>query len=189
MNSLGRWCYAGDSATHAIGIYTTANPPVAMATANLSMSGATPGQFNYVSLGTGVTLTANTTYYLMCYEPNTSLDTWGDMLTSGATYSTLTTTTAASVLGAASANSLTSGLSSNNVAGDSYGPLSFIYNSGTAFVTRATLGRPLCNGTWLGNCDIFTVNHPVSNNGNEYIEYDCTQTGAPGTWVGSGLVN
>jgi len=190
VNSLGRWCYAGDSAAHTIGIYTTANPPVAVATATLSMNGATPGQFNYVSLGTGVTLTANTTYYLLCTEPNTSLDTWGDVVTTQGLYASLVTTGAASIIGASSTNALTNGLGNNGVAGDGYGPVSFTYNGGTAFVTSATLGRPLRNGTWLGGCDIFTVNHPVADgNGNKYIEYDCTQTGAPGTWSGVGKVN
>jgi len=187
ITDLGRWCFAGDSSTHRLVIVRDSDLAI-VADTNLAMAGGTAGQFKYATLTPAVTLNANTTYYLLSYESNTSLDTWGDRYNDDFTCPAYTTTAAASVSGSAYTTALTNRPATWNDL-TSFGPLNFKY-SGTSFVTSAVPGRLLNNGQWLQGCHSFDIHHPVPDgSGNAYVEYQCTGSGAPGTWIGVGKVN
>lgn len=190
VTELGRWCYSGNKGSHRLVLTTSTNPPVVVSETTVSLLGAKPGQFVYASLPKPVTLTANTGYYLLSYEPNTCLDTWGDYVAEDRSLATLTTTTAAAVTGNLLADDLTRDKQyGNNDPLVSYGPVNFKYGDGTPWVTSAVLGQPIGNGQWVAGCDIFTAYHPLPDAaGNKYLEYHCTKSGAPGAWLGVGKI-
>jgi hypothetical protein len=86
--------FPGNTGSHTVAIYpgtaltnlAGGSPPVASVTVNTS--GQTAGQFAYVSLGSSVTLSANTQYVIVSLENS---DDWGDASL------TFTTTSAATV--------------------------------------------------------------------------------------------
>jgi hypothetical protein len=91
---LGRFSAPGDAGSHTVKIVTASNSQdVSGASTTVSMSGGTAGSFVYASLSAGVTLNANTAYYILSQE-TASGDQWYDMNT------TVSTATVASETGA-----------------------------------------------------------------------------------------
>ena len=81
-SQLGRWVVTGNSATHAVKLVNAATG-VDVATAVVATAGAPAGQFQYTPLATAVTLTANTSYYLLSQE-SAGGDQWYDFTTPAA---------------------------------------------------------------------------------------------------------
>jgi uncharacterized repeat protein (TIGR01451 family) len=78
VSALGRLFVTGNSGTHAIKLVQAANgADVPGASVSVSMAGGVSGQFKYVSLGSPVTLQANTAYYLVTQEASGG-DQWYD---------------------------------------------------------------------------------------------------------------
>jgi hypothetical protein len=68
VQSVGRWCVAGNSGTHTVKFVTALGVDVANGSASVSMSGCTANQFVYAPLSSALTLAANTTYFLASLE-------------------------------------------------------------------------------------------------------------------------
>lgn len=73
--SLGRWVYSGNSLTHVVSLMNAAGTVLTSAT--VATSGATTGQFKYVSC-TPFTLVIGTQYFIVSAE---GTDQWGDTST------------------------------------------------------------------------------------------------------------
>jgi hypothetical protein len=67
VTSLGRIFFTGNSGTHNLEIVRASDNAV-VASVNINMSGGTANQFKYASLSSAVTLSANTSYYLVSLE-------------------------------------------------------------------------------------------------------------------------
>jgi hypothetical protein len=67
VSALGRLCVAGNTGTHTVELVNVGTG-TAVATANVNMAGCTAGEYQYVALGSAVTLAANTAYYLASLE-------------------------------------------------------------------------------------------------------------------------
>jgi len=92
--ALGRFVFSGNSATHTLKLVdATTGFVLSNGSLLISLSGATAGQFSYVDLPAPITLSANTSYYLVSQEVSGG-DQWADETT------TVTTTTAATCDGA-----------------------------------------------------------------------------------------
>jgi len=120
VSALGRIFITGNSGTHTVKLVQASNgADVPGGSVSVSMTGGVAGQFKYVSLGSPVTLLANTAYYLVSQEASGG-DQWYD---SG----TVSSTTAAAV------NSSTYSFNSANwylynTANTSYVPANFQYH-------------------------------------------------------------
>src|SRR6185369_13799083 len=69
VTALGRYMLSGNSQTHTVKLVNASTGlDVAGGSVSLSMSGGTAGQFKYATLGSSVTLAANTAYYLVSQE-------------------------------------------------------------------------------------------------------------------------
>jgi hypothetical protein len=69
VGALGRLCVAGNSGTHTIKLVNASTgTDIAGGSLALSMAGCTAGQFRYAALPSGVTLSANTAYYVASLE-------------------------------------------------------------------------------------------------------------------------
>jgi phosphodiesterase/alkaline phosphatase D-like protein len=69
VSTLGRACLAGNSQIHTVKIVSASTKTdVPGATAQVSMSNCTPGQFVYTNLANPVTLAPGTTYYVVSQE-------------------------------------------------------------------------------------------------------------------------
>ena len=78
VNSLGRFSLSGNSGTHVVKIVnTTAVADVPGGSVKVNMAGSAPGTFVYGELASPLTLTPNTTYYLLSQE-NDAGDDWYD---------------------------------------------------------------------------------------------------------------
>ncbi len=77
VNELGRWVLPGNSRDHVVKLVDSTGANVANGQTTVVTAGAVPHQFAYGTLTTPVTLTANSTYYLVSEELNTG-DTWYD---------------------------------------------------------------------------------------------------------------
>lgn len=77
VRSLARWVISGNSGTHTVTLYCCASGAsgTILGSVSINTSGATTGAFDFVTLGTPVSLTAGTEYYLMSAEGG---DTWYD---------------------------------------------------------------------------------------------------------------
>jgi hypothetical protein len=119
VNSLGRLFITGNSGTHTVKlVQANTGADVPGGSVSVSMTGGVAGQFKYVSLGSPVTLQANTAYYLVSQEASGG-DQWYD---SG----TVSSTTAAAVN-----NSIfyfNGNWNSYNTANTSYVPANFQYH-------------------------------------------------------------
>jgi fibronectin type 3 domain-containing protein/sarcosine oxidase gamma subunit len=123
VTDLGRWVVAGNSGTHTIKLVNQATGvDVAGASVTVNTSGAPAGAFRYASLPSAVTLTANTTYYLVSQE------TLGGDQFYGAD-STVTTTSVGTMNKAARFDG-TSWFVSGNLTSNTYGPSNFKYQTG-----------------------------------------------------------
>jgi RHS repeat-associated protein len=124
VTSLGRYCAPGNSLTHELRVIRSSDNAV-VASVNVSMSGCTAGQTKYATLGTAVTLAANTTYRVVSYEVGSdNFHDWSGL--------TLTTTAVATVLHGVytTDGGLTWGPAGGT--GSSYVPVDFQYTSGSA---------------------------------------------------------
>jgi hypothetical protein len=121
VSGLGRMFAPGDTGSHVVKIVTASNSQdVSGGSVTISMSGGTAGSFTYANLPTAVTLSANTTYYILSEEMYLE-DQWYDYNTTVTTTSVATETT--SVYSYDGATYILNG------PGDqSYGPVSFIYS-------------------------------------------------------------
>jgi hypothetical protein len=147
VSSLGRWVVAGNSQAHPMRLVTTAGTDVA--TATVATSGQPAGAFAYTALGAPVTLSANTTYYLLSQE-FAGGDTWYD-------YNTATiTTAAASDTGVVWAmNGTPNTFNAGGSAGQSYGVPNLLYtvlNSAPTDIglTATSIAENLASGTTVG---------------------------------------
>jgi len=78
VSALGRIFITGNSGTHTVKlVQATTGTDVPGGSVSVSMVGGVSGQFKYVSLGSPVTLQANTAYYLVTQEANGG-DQWYD---------------------------------------------------------------------------------------------------------------
>jgi hypothetical protein len=78
VSALGRLFITGDSGIHTVKLVQAANgADVPGASVSVSMVGGVSGQFKYVSLGSPVSLQANTAYYLVSQEASGG-DQWYD---------------------------------------------------------------------------------------------------------------
>src|SRR4029077_11052517 len=88
VTDLGRIVVAGNSGTHTVKLVDAATGlDVSGGSVSVSMAGGTPGQFQYATLSSPVTLLANHSYYLVSQEISGG-DTWYE-------YNTTASTTAA----------------------------------------------------------------------------------------------
>jgi len=139
VGQLGRWVVSGNSGSHTVELVRASDSAV-IGSVSVNTLGATPGAFTYTTLGTPVTLSANTAYYLVSSGLGT--DQWYD---AGAT--TLTTTGSATINNAAYTTDGTTwnvGYSTNH----SYIPVSFTTiptPTNTPFVTGQTLSGTIRN--------------------------------------------
>ncbi len=67
VSQLGRWVAPGNTGTHTVKLVNAATG-ADVASASVSTLGATSGQFKHTPLSTAVTLTANTSFYLLSQE-------------------------------------------------------------------------------------------------------------------------
>jgi uncharacterized repeat protein (TIGR01451 family) len=120
VNSLGRLFITGNSGTHTIKLVQAATgADVPGASVSVSMSGGVSGQFKYVSLGSPVTLQANTAYYLVSQEASGG-DQWYD---TGTVSSTNAAAVNSSIYSFNSAN-----WNTYNTTNTSYVPVNFQYH-------------------------------------------------------------
>jgi len=120
VKELGRWVVAGNSGTHAIKLVNQATGvDVAGGSVTANTAGAPAGAFVYATLSSPVTLSANTTYYLVSQE-TAGGDQWYGADT------TVTTTSVGSMNKAARFDG-TSWFVSGNLTSNTYGPSNFKY--------------------------------------------------------------
>ncbi|HEU5080847.1 MAG TPA: DUF4082 domain-containing protein [Opitutaceae bacterium] len=68
VTDLGRWVLSGNTQTHVVKIVNTSG--VTLGSASVATSGATADQFKYAALTNPVTLSANSSYYIVSEETN-----------------------------------------------------------------------------------------------------------------------
>jgi hypothetical protein len=79
VSAVGRMCVAGNTGTHTVKLVNVATGlDVAGSAVGVSMSGCTPGQYQYAVLAGAVTLVPGTAYYLVSSESGGG-DQWYDM--------------------------------------------------------------------------------------------------------------
>jgi hypothetical protein len=146
VTKLGRMMAPGNSGTHTVKLVNIDGSDVPGGAVAVNMTGGTAGQFQYGSLsGSGVTLAANTTYWLLSQEPAGG-DSWYD-------WDTQVTTTGVAVENAVVWS--TAFWNTYAAANQAFGPVNFKYGPAeTAYVTGVVLGT-LCGandpGTgWVG---------------------------------------
>jgi len=118
VTQLGR-LYVSGSGTHTLKLVQVVGSTwVDVAGGSVTITaGGTPGQFQYGSLGAGVTLAANTAYYVVSGETSGG-DPWHDWIP-------VTTTSVATGNGPVYGNATFTVISS--LAGQAYGPVNFKY--------------------------------------------------------------
>lgn len=133
LTSLGRMFLPGNTATHFLKLVNgTTNTDVPGGSVMVPLAGGTAGQYQYAALAAPVTLSANTTYYLLSLE-TVSGDQWYD-------YGPTVTTNVAANIGPAYRDT---GASTNpyivvsTLPNYAYGPVNFTY------ATSASTGSPL----------------------------------------------
>jgi len=120
VGSLGRIAVSGNSNAHVVKIVNaTTGIDVAGASVSINVVGGAPGTFVYAALSAPVTLSANTTYYIVSQETQ-GADQWYDLNTTALT--TTDATLAAAVYGAGSSYAAVSA-----TAGHAYVPVDFEY--------------------------------------------------------------
>jgi len=80
LTQLGRLFVSGNSGTHTVKVVTTSGVQVPGASASVNLSGGVPGAFNYAAVSPGVTLSPNTTYFIVSQEVGAG-DQWYDVNT------------------------------------------------------------------------------------------------------------
>jgi hypothetical protein len=120
VTSVGRLVVSGNSLTHTVKFVDSAGVDIPGGSATVNTAGGTPGTFVYATLGAPITLSANTTYFIVSAETSGG-DKWYDYY-----HTTVATTSAASVIGPI----WSSGSGYNFVSGypgSSYVPVDFQY--------------------------------------------------------------
>ena len=143
VSSLGRYVVAGNSGMHALKLVnasTGADVPGGSVT--VSLAGAAPGTYQYGLLGSAVTLTANTSYYLLTQE-TAGGDAFDDL---GA----VTPTSVATVNGPAYVDGLGHYVPVTTLPGNAYGPVNFQYATSTSTL-GVTITSPAANATVSGS--------------------------------------
>src|SRR5262249_39278122 len=108
--------------THVVKLVDAATgQDVAGGSVTVSMSGGTPGQFQYASLSSPVTLLAGHSYYLVVQETQGG-DWWYN-------YDTLVTTTTAAAVSKAAYAYNGGAFTTGGIAGQEFGPVSLLYPS------------------------------------------------------------
>ena len=129
VTSLGRFCVAvGNSGTHEVRVIRVSDNTV-VASANVSMSGCTVGQFKYAALGTAVTLSASTAYLVVSYEVGS--DTFHNWVNT-----VLTTTAVATVNHGIYTTDGGQTWGPAGSTGNSYVPVSLMYTSGSVAIIK-----------------------------------------------------
>lgn len=157
LTALGRLCSPGNSLLHELHV-VRASDNVVMAATGVSMSGCAVNQFKYEDLPTPVTLSANTAYVVVSYEPG------GDLFHDW-TNSWLTTTADATINGAVYTinGGQTWSLATGN--GNSYVPVDFKYTPGlpsVGFVTGRTSGAMRADSPGWAGFKMTTASQPVT---------------------------
>jgi hypothetical protein len=120
VNSIGRLVVQGDTSSHALKIVNAGTGvDVAGGTVSVGMAGGTPGTFVYGALATTVTLSANTTYYILSQETQGG-DSWFDL-------NTTEQTTSDAVLNAPVYGIASPFIPMGGLPGHTYVPLDFTY--------------------------------------------------------------
>ena len=149
VSSLGRLVAPGNTSTHTVKIVTAAGVDVPGASASIATAGGTTGSFAYAGLASPISLSANTTYYILSqetlggdqwYDDNTTEQTTTNAVLNGPVYGTPYT--------------LVTGMANH-----SFVPVDFVYNI-SVLVSVAPLNATLFNGqtqqftaTVLGNAN------------------------------------
>jgi hypothetical protein len=139
VTSLGRITANGNNGTHILKLVNVSDgSDVLNGTVPISMSGGTPGQFQYAALGTPASLAAGTAYYLMSQEVLGG-DYWYDMDT------TITTTAAATHSGAIYGFGPGQWYPASGTPSQTYVPVDFTYATNAppppaAYITSTSLG-------------------------------------------------
>jgi len=121
VSALGRLFITGNSGTHTIKLVQAATgTDVPGASVSVSMAGGVSGQFKYVSLGSPVTLQANTAYYLVSQEASGG-DQWYDT-------GTVSSTTAGAVASSIYSFNNSGNWYAYNTGNTSYVPVNFQYH-------------------------------------------------------------
>jgi hypothetical protein len=164
VTSLGRMFAAGNSGTHTVKIvYAATGNDIPGASVSVSMSGGTPGQFVYANLPGGITLSANTSYYILTQE-TAGGDEWYDWDT------TAQTTSVASLVAAEY------GLPYSSISGSSghlYGPVDFQY--GIIVSQPAIAQQPQSQTVSVGSTATFSV---TASGGNLSYQWSSAPSGS-----------
>jgi hypothetical protein len=122
VSQLGRWVAAGNGGTHTIKLVQNSFVDVPGGSVSLNLAGKPTGQYAYAALASPVTLSANTTYYLVTQEAAGG-DRWYD-------YSAVTADPAGMLNGPAFQQG-NGAYSTLGVASSSFGPPNFLFSTGT----------------------------------------------------------
>jgi hypothetical protein len=163
---LGRMFAPGNTGSHTVEIVNASNGQVVSGGfATMSLSGGTPGAFVYADLPATVTLNANTIYYIVSQETYGG-DQWYDLNT------TIDTATIATEVGAVYS---TDGINfiPNGSAGESYGPVDFLYTENITF--PAITAEPQSATVSVGATATFSVS--ATGGGLSYQWYSAPQGG------------
>ncbi len=119
VTELGRVVAGTSTGTHVVKIVQASNgTDLPGASALINVAGGTQGAFVYTSLGSPVTLNANTSYYVITQETQGG-DQWYD-------YNTAVQTTSVATVSSAVYNSGSSYIAPGSI-GQTYGPVDFVY--------------------------------------------------------------
>lgn len=150
VSSLGRFSLSGNSGTHVVKIVnTTAVADVPGGSVTVNMAGSAPGTFVYGALASPVTLSPNTTYYVLSQE-NDAGDYWYDF------DSKLQTTGIVAMNGPAYGTALPFALWPGSP-GTSLAPVDFTYRVGASVQVT-----PSATSLSASQTQLFTAGAPVS---------------------------
>ena len=180
VTSLGRMFYTGNNGTHSLKVVFASNgADVPGGGASLNMSGGTAGQFKYALLS-GLTLAANTSYYVVSLEASGG-DKWATDNTQ------VTPTTAATCDGAIL--SKPGGWTFRLPANTTFGPVNLVYTTGSSPPPNApptvSLSSPANNATFTAPANI-TLNANASDSDGTVTQVDF-YVGT--TWLGTDLTS
>ena len=117
--AVGRIVASGNTQTHTVKLVNANGTDVPGGSASVATSGGTVGQYKFGNLASGVTLLANTTYYLVSQE-TAGGDQWYD-------YGPVTSTSVATVTGPTYMDQFGNYVAVTVLGAQSYVPVSFLY--------------------------------------------------------------
>ena len=77
VKELGRYYVSGNSGTHTLAVYTTAGSQIGCLSINMESGTADGLGYKYATLSSPITLTANTSYYIVSLEASGGDQWWG----------------------------------------------------------------------------------------------------------------